>query len=228
MTTRLRFVIGLSAITVLLCASAVTTGCLPTGRSSTELHAKGESFDVGDAHDSSIERPFVDRAMLDPKEFGHVTASELGTRLGLDLKLPTQAAGGELQGIYTPSDQDSYAAVYSNDVVVFIRRLRDQEDAVDWIASYIDGDMAYHVTKWDLGGTEAYAIPKVDSEPVLSTETTTDGEVTLTKVKPGTGIGTNFAQVFWQRGRFVIQVMNPDQSIDALKEIARGVTIEPR
>jgi hypothetical protein len=113
-------------------------------------------------------------------------------------------------------------------VIVFIRRLRDQEDAADWITNYLDGDIAYHVTKWDLGGAEAYAIPKLDSEPVLSSETTTDGGVTLTKVKPGTGIGTSHAEVIWQRGRFVVQVMNPDQSIEALKDVARSVTFEPR
>jgi hypothetical protein len=231
MATRLRSVVGLFAIVALACASAVATGCLTAGPAnpSTGVRAGSEIPGVTyGAHAAGTSRPFVDRTVVDSQELGRTTPDELGGRLGVDLRLPAKAAGGEFQGIYEPSDQGSYAAIYSNDVVVIIRPLRDQKDAADWITHYINGDIAYHVTKWDLRGTEAYAIPKLDIEPVLSSETINDGDVTLTKTKPGTGISTSSAEVCWQRDRFVIQVMNPDQSVSALKEIARSVEFEPR
>jgi hypothetical protein len=148
--------------------------------------------------------------------------------------VPAKAAGGEFQMIYEPSGKDSgegcsFVAVYSNDVVIQIEKCRDPAEAADLLTSnYLYPGIVPNATELDLNGTKAYAVPKLDVAPVPSGETVVADGTTWHKVKPGTGIWTGTAKVFWQRGRFVVQVMNPDQSIEALKGIARSMTFEPR
>jgi hypothetical protein len=235
MKTRSQHLIGLLAVAALVCASAIAAGC-SQGKSAAPTAAPRAGGEAGRANsgansfDGSDSRPFVDRKALDPKKFGHVTPAELGTRLGVDLKLPAKAAGGEFQGINESSGKDSFTAIYSNDVVIHMRGLRDPADAADLLTvNYLYPGVLPHVTKWDLNGTTAYAVPKLNVAPVLTGETKVlPGGETVQLKKTGTGIWTGTAEVFWQRGRFVVEVMNPDQSIEALKGIARSMTFEPR
>lgn len=227
--TRTRLIISVTAGAILLATAGLSlkTKSVPNLTAQTavpgaQLREPAQSQPLyASAEETSA--PFVPRDLFNSSTFGRVTPSQIASHLDVKLGFPVTANGGTLQGIYVPagdySPMEFYDAIYSNDIVVAVTVLPTTADAEQWVEDYTHGGAEYYVANVDVGGVEALAIPRLDVEPVFDPKTNA--------VKPGTGISTGTARVIWRRGRFVIAVMNPDETTQTLAVVARSVTFVP-
>lgn len=164
-----------------------------------------------------------------------IEPSEFAELFDAHVALPATIAGGVFEGLYDVAFDDDDAmmfhdAVYSNDVIISITRLRKHEEAIGYLNNHFQNGFSDFTTRVDVNGVLAHAIPHLDIPPVRTDEPlySADGTIVAYRVKRGTGLANGTARVSWAAGKFVIAVTHPDMTVAQLTEVARAITFTPR